>query len=260
MTRSEESADRVTRGSVEGVVGDMDRPETLVPLVDRAERIFLVSPMSPSIAAREQAVIAAATKADVRHVVKLYGAVVHDGDPLDEQHQAVISALRECGLPWTLVSPQTVMETNLIGQAEQIRAEGRMYGSAGDGRLGIVAADDCARAAAVVLSSDVADYTGRNLKITGPEALTFTDIAACMSRALGRQIEYIDMSESEFAEGLIAAGYPEADLDMQILCHFRQMRNGNAELVTDTFREVVGEDPTSMEAWGIANASLFEAE
>jgi uncharacterized protein YbjT (DUF2867 family) len=213
--------------------------------------------MSPHIAAREQAVLEAAAQAGTQQIVKLYGAVVHAGDPLDQQHQLVIDSLRDCGLPWTLVSPQTVMETNLLAQAEPIRQEGRLYGSAGDGRLGIVAADDCARVAAAVLTADIAEYMGRNLEVTGPAAITFTEIAACLSRALDRPIKYIDMSEPAFAAALIEAGYPEEDLDLQVLCHFRQMRNGNAELVTDTFQEVIGESPTSLETWARSNAAKF---
>jgi hypothetical protein len=52
----------------------------------------------------------------VRRVAKLYGAVRHDGDPVDVLHQAGIDAVKASGLSWALVSPSSVMETSLLSR------------------------------------------------------------------------------------------------------------------------------------------------
>ena len=129
-------------------------------------------------------------------------------------------------MTWTLVSPQTVMETNLFGQIEGIRQARSMYGSAGDGRIGMVALDDGAEVAAHALQSEPKAWSERNLEITGPAALTYAEIAAELSKGFGCEISYVDMLEDDFATMLIENGVPAVDLDLLILCHFRQMRAG----------------------------------
>ena len=260
VTRSPERAASLTTGSVTGVVADMDDVGTLQEAISRADRIFLLSPMHPDLSARECAVIEMARSAGVSQIVKLYGAVEHEGDPLDTQHHMAIDALKQSGLSWCLVSPQTVMDSHLLAQAESIREEHRMYACAGDGRMGIVSADNCAEVASHVLQSPVDDYQGLNLQITGPEAVTFSEMASQLTEALGVTIEYIDMSEDEFGKLAVEAGFPAEDLELQILCHFRQIRNGKAMLVTDTFEKLIGRPPASVKQWASSHRDLLLKE
>jgi uncharacterized protein YbjT (DUF2867 family) len=257
MTRSESSAEKLTHGNVTGVVGNLDDPESLPALMQRVDRMFLVSPMHPSLGQREVTAINAATNAGIQQIVKLYGAVRHEGDQLDTQHQMSIERLKTCEVPWTLVSPQTVMETNLLGQIDGIKSERSMYGAAGNGRIGMVALDDCTEVASTVLQSDPKQWNSANLEITGPSALTYNEIAAEMSRACNETITYVDMPEEDFSSMLLEYGFPEEDLEIQVLCHFRQMRNGKASLVTDTFEKITGKPATSIYNWMLKNIALF---
>ena len=257
MTRSPERAEELTRGTVTGVVADFDDSSSLAAVMEQADRLFLVSPMHSDLGRREVTAIKEAEAHGLVHVVKLYGAVRHEGDQLDTQHQLAIDALRDSELMWTLVSPQTVMETNLLGQIEGVRHARSMFGSAGDGRIGMVALDDCAEVAAHVLQSKPEGWSERNLEITGPAALTYAEIAAELSKVFGCEISYVDMLEEDFAAMLINYGVPPEDLDLQILCHFRQMRAGNASLVTDTFQSVMGRPAMSVREWGAAHRDAF---
>jgi uncharacterized protein YbjT (DUF2867 family) len=246
---------QVQDAGAEAVVGDLDRPETLAPAFAGVERVFLVRPMDLEGAARDSAVIEAARAAGVRHVVKLHGAVRHAADVLGEQDQASIQTLRDSGLAWTLFSPQTVMETNLFGQADAIRATGAMWGTAGDGRAAMVAADDCGRAGAVVLTTD--GHEGREYEITGPVALSFAEIAEAMTRVFGRPIAYNDIPEEDFRAGLIESGMTEEEAEVGVLVHFRAFRRGDAELVTSDYEDLTGQAPTTIDAWLEANAAAF---
>jgi hypothetical protein len=92
--------------------------------------------------------------------------VRHHGDPLDELHRASIDAIRASGLEWALVSPSSVMETSLaLAGARDPRLQ-REFACAGVGRVGLVAADDVARAAAVVLIER--DEDGAKLRADRP--------------------------------------------------------------------------------------------
>lgn len=259
LTHSPEKTQHLQALGAEAAVGDLDNPPSVCSALQGVERVFLVSPMDGRIAERETNLIHAATEAGVLQIVKLYGAVRHRADPLDQLHQASIAALRSSGIAFTLVSPNTVMESNLSAQAETIKNMNTMFGAAGEGKIGFVAAADCARAAAVVLTQDPALHEGQNYEITGPEALTYGEVAQRMSQVLGRPIRYEDHTPEAFGEMLInEAGFNPATIEIDVLCHFRAFRRGDAELVTDTFERLTGEQPTSIETFIKQHRQQFE--
>lgn len=260
MTRDPKTAKALTNGNITGVVGDLDDPETLRGPMQQADRVFLVSPMHPDLGRRECDAIKMASECNVDQIVKIMGAVRHEDDQLDLEHKKAVTALENSDLHWTIISPQTVMETNFYSQLEAIRFMGQMFGAAGDGRIGMVSAEDCAEAASIVLSSDPELLDERNLEITGPEALTYTEFATELSMALGIHIAYVDMSEDEFRNLLISFGMPEADLELQALCHFRQMRRGKADLVTNTFEWLTGRRAMTVMEWARKNKNVFMEE
>ena len=91
---------------------------------DGVDVVFLVTPIDDRIEIRERTAVQAAQMAGVRQVVKVYGAVRHDGDPLDVLHEASVDAIIAPGPSWALVSPNSVMESSLLSQAEGIKQAG----------------------------------------------------------------------------------------------------------------------------------------
>ncbi|GGM19097.1 NmrA family NAD(P)-binding protein [Nakamurella endophytica] len=242
------------------VVGDMDRPETLDAAMDGVDTVFLVSPMDDRIADRELATVDAAHRAGVRRIVKLHGAVRHE-DALGALHRRSIDAIAGSGMRWALLSPNSVMETSLYSQAAAIQASGEMWGCAGDGRVGLVAADDVGRAAAAVLvdRGDAAD--GTDFRITGPEALSMADMARTLTSALGREVGYHDLPEDEFLAVLVQqTGMPAEVAEIAVVAHFRAWRQGLADLVTDTYTELTSLPPTSLADWAADHASAFTGD
>jgi uncharacterized protein YbjT (DUF2867 family) len=258
LARSPDRAAELELEGVEVAVGDLEAPDSLRDAFAGVDAFFLVSAMSDRIEVQERNAIRAAEQAGVRRVVKLYGAVRHREDPLDVLHKESIDAIQASGLSWALVSPNSVMETSLLSQAEAVRSANALFGCAGDGRVGLVAADDVARAAAVVLIER--EESGVNYELTGPAAVTMAEMAATMTEVLGRAIAYEDMREDEFRKLLVEeGGVPEDVVDIQVLLHFAAWKRGDAEIVTDTYRELTGEDPTSLAHWLALNRQAFES-
>jgi hypothetical protein len=139
--------------------------------------------------------------------------------------------------------------------------------------------DHVARAAAVVLTER--DEDGANYELTGPEALSMTDMAGVWTRVgvtvldrtgrggviqderpgrLGRAITYNDMPEDDFRRLLVdQGGIPSDEVDIKAILHLRAWRNGDADLVTDTYRALTGEAPLSLSEWVAAHRDAFEA-
>jgi len=256
LVHSPANAEQVRESGADVVVGDLDEPESLGAVFAGVDTAFIVSPLDERIAIREANALQAAEEAGVRRIVKLYGAVRHHGDPLDALHLASIDAIRESGLSWALVSPSSVMDPSMLNQAEAIRRFGCLVGCAGDGRVGLVAADDVARAAAIVLTER--DELGANYELTGPEALSMAEMAAVLSEVLERTITYQDMPETEFRKFLVEqGGFADDQVDVQVMLHFAAWKQGDADLVTGTYRELTGETPTSLKEWVAAHQDAF---
>jgi uncharacterized protein YbjT (DUF2867 family) len=256
LVRDRDKAKELEEAGAELVVADMDQAESLGPALDGVDRVFLVSPMDDRIEARETAVTAAAKEAGVDLVVKLYGAVKHHGDSLDKLHRASIEALRESGLKWALLSPNSVMETSLLSEAEPIKAMGKMFGAAGDGKVGLIAADDAAAAGVALLSGD--PEPERDYKVTGPESLTMADMASAIGRALGKPVAYEDMTDDDLRNLLMQyAGMSAEQVELGVLVHYRAWKRGDADLVTDTVEELTGRKPMTLDEWLARNLAAF---
>ena len=256
MTSNSLGADRLKRPGVEPVVADMDRPETLGEALTGIDTVFLVSPMDDRVKMREGNVLEAAKRAGVRRIVKLYGAVQHHGDPLGSLHDASVEALRQSGLEWALLSPTSVLETSLLSMIPWIEEVGGIVASAGEGKVAHVAADDVARAGAVV----VADRreNGRNYVITGPELLSFGELCEILSRVTDRSIPYMDVPDEELERLLVEeARMTSEQAEIGVICHFRAWRNGDAQVRTDTYRELTGQQATTAEEWIQSRREVF---
>jgi NAD(P)H dehydrogenase (quinone) len=52
--------------------------------------------------------------------------------------------------------------------------------------------------------------------LTGPEALTLTDVAAMLAELAGREVRRVVVSDDEFRAGMVAQGAPAAGADMLV--------------------------------------------
>jgi uncharacterized protein YbjT (DUF2867 family) len=149
------------------------------------------------------------------------------------------------GLPVTYLAPSIYME-NLLATAETIREDGVLAAPAGHGRVGFVAAADVAEVAAKVLTSG--DHEGATYVLTGPEALTYKDVAARISAVFARQVDYQDQPPKHARELLLGSGLSHWDADGTLEL-FEWIRHGGEATVTADVRKVTGADPRPVQDW-----------
>lgn len=82
---------------------------------------------------------------------------------------------------------------------ESIRAQNKIYSTTGPGRIPFVSARDIAAVAVAALTAPPADPPNREYFVVGPELLSYSDVAAGLSRVLGRRIAHVDLAEAELA-------------------------------------------------------------
>jgi uncharacterized protein YbjT (DUF2867 family) len=188
--------------------------------------------------------IRAAAEAGVGHVVytSFVGAAPDAAFTLGRDHIDAEQAIRESGMAHTFLRDNFYLDV-LPYFAD---ADGVIRGPAGDGLVAAVARADVADVAAVVLRSP-AQHAGATYELTGPEALTFADIAARTSKALGRPVRFEDESvEDAYAWRRAAYGAEDWQLDAWVST-YTAVRDGEMATVTDDVRRLTGHAPRSLE-------------
>ncbi len=102
--------------------------------------------------------------------------------------------------------------------------------------------DDIAEVAAAALTDPRHD--GEVYEVTGPELLTYADVASQLSEATGRTIRYQPVTTNAFFEGLEQAGIPSAYRDL-LRYLFEVTGSGVNAHTTDGIERALGRPPRS---------------
>jgi NAD(P)H dehydrogenase (quinone) len=245
-------------GSPEHVVASLDDPPP-ASVLRQCDRIFLLSPEIEEQVELERAFIDAVAKAGNRpQIVK----VVADGfqDPGCEVrymqgHRQIAYHLDAVGLPATFLAAATYMD-DLLGDAAEIQRTGEIRAAAGHGRAGFIAASDVALVAARVLTTDA--HEGETYVLTGPESLGYAAVAHKYSSVFGRKVDYADLPGDRIRDLLLERGRTpwQADGDVE---RFDWIKQGGADTVTGTVRELTGSGPRPLEEWLADERETFDA-
>ncbi|MFL6337177.1 MAG: SDR family oxidoreductase [Pyrinomonadaceae bacterium] len=258
LVRDPARADFIREAGFEAVAGDFEQPETLGSALEGVERALLLTPPSMQTFEQQRAFIEAAARAGVRHVVKFSALGADAGAPegFGKWHGQGEELLKASGLAWTILRPNFFMQ-NLLGQAKQIASDGVIAQAAGDGRASFIDTRDIAAVAARTLTEE--GHEGRTYTLTGPEALSYTDVAAKLSEATGREIKYISVAPAQFREMVLALGFPE--WFVAALERLNEVfTSGEAAVLTDDVRRIGRKEPNTFERFARDYADAFKGE
>ncbi|HZG91416.1 MAG TPA: NmrA family NAD(P)-binding protein [Pseudonocardia sp.] len=230
----------------EPVAFDFTAPRTWPAAFAGVETLLLVRPPEISAVRRDLLpALDAARTAGVRHVVflSLAGA---DRIPV-LPHATVEKWLRGSGLQWTFVRPSFFMQNLSTTHAGDIRA-GTLNVPAGNGRTAFVDAHDVAAVAAAALL-DPARHRGRAWTPTGPQALTYTEVADVLTDVLGRRVRYTRPGIRAYwrharRELALPPGFAAVTAAI-----YTSARLGLAAGLTDDVRTVTGRAPGDLRAF-----------
>ncbi|CAN5829128.1 hypothetical protein BH09ACT7_BH09ACT7_35790 [soil metagenome] len=154
------------------------------------EVLFMVSAAeAPDRRAQHRTFVRAAAEAGVAHIVytSFCGAAPDATFTLARDHFDTEQAIRDSGMAFT------ILRNNFYADVLPDFADdnGVIRGPAGDGQVAAVARADVADVAAAVLR-DPERHAGKTYTLTGPEALTLTDVAALAGAVLGRAMRFED--------------------------------------------------------------------
>jgi len=234
--------------------GDLEVPRSsLAAALGGVDGVFLVTE-GPELEVQDRAVALAAKRAGVRHLVKLSTLDVHTGVGTGRWHARGELAIRESGLAFTFIQAAGFM-LNAFGWAHSIREQGALQTSTGKGKIAFIHPDDIADVATAALTTR--DHDDQSLIITGPQALSYGEMAAAIGRVIGKRVRFVEISDRQAHADVVrwAGRGPYADAIVDI---WRAVREGRLATVTDGVKRVLGRNAIPFNQWAAENANAFQ--
>jgi NAD(P)H dehydrogenase (quinone) len=188
-------------------IANYDDEESYVAALQGIETLLLIS--SSEIGRRipqHLSVINAARRAGVKRIA--YTSLLHADIStlsLAAEHKATEDALIASGVSYTILRNSWYIENHTMSVPAAVGA-GAFIGSAGEGKISAAPRTDYAEAAAIVLSQ--AGHEGKTYELAGDVSFQLSELAAEVSRQVGKEIPYINLPEQEYAGKLLGFGLP----------------------------------------------------
>lgn len=241
--------------SIETVILDLDRPETLPAAFKGVQKLFLII---GNIENREEhaknAVDAAVASGTVEQV--LFYSVV------GAEYEAILFAkqfrygekyLEASGLKWTHL--RTIFfQQNFIDWADGIK-QGALYFGIRDGSFAPLNVSDIGEIAANILSTE--GHEGKAYNITGPELLSGREMAQIFSDVTGKPVEYVSPDEETTLSSLLDSGWPEWQAK-GLLELFEVFASNQAAIISPDGEQLLGRPLSRLEDYLSANQSAYK--
>ena len=252
LVRAPDKAATLARAGVEVVEGDLEHPATIDAAMQDVLSVVLVSPAIPR---QELNVIDSAVRAGAGHVVKITSKASADSPIARRRNQAEIeNALIASGLGYTLLRNNAYMQ-NFLMMAPGIANTSSFSTATGEGRIGHIDARDVGAVAAEIAAAPAA-HVGQTYWPTGPEVLSATEVAAVLSKVLGRLIAFHSITFEEQRQAMLDVGLGESVAEDNARA-VALMAEGDCDYVTDDVASLLGRSPRSFEVFATDYAAAF---
>lgn len=222
---------------------DWTAPQTHLEVLKDITTVYLVAPpgvvdqlpvMLPFL---EQALQSGVT----RFVLLSASSLEEDGPMMGQVHAWLKSNVPS----WIVLRPTWFMQ-NFSEQQHlpTIVGDDAIFSATGDGRIGFIDAEDIAAVAAVALAAP--DFPSGDLILTGPETLSYDQVARLIGQAVGREINHCRLSEQQMADRFVTFGVPEG-FASGLAAMDSAIATGAEDRTTDTVSKVTGRPARSFQ-------------
>ena len=237
-------------GAAEAVTGDLADEGSLVTAMAGVEKVFLLSSPHPDAVSWHRHAIDAARRTQVQLLVRssILGADRESPAEFIGAHTTCDRYLEDSGLPFVIVRPNLFLQNIPESTIPSIDASGTFYADAGEARISMVDTRDVAAVASRALTEP--GHAGAHYDVTGPEALSYADVAAKLTSAMGRRISYVAAPDDAVRKALLGAGLTEwfAGALVGLYQDYRRSgTDGYAAQVTETCQRLTGRPARSLD-------------
>jgi NAD(P)H dehydrogenase (quinone) len=246
VTRRPEALRELRARGADVRYGDFDDPASLPDAFAGGRRMLLISTDAIGRRVRQhRAAIDAAATAGVGHVVftSIVNPVARNPIGANAREQGKTEAmLHHSGLAWTVLRFGTFAELVLPPAATAVKNR-RLITNNGDGRIVPVSRRDCAEAAAITLATD--GHAGKTYEITGPQALSSTDLAELYADVSGQPVKVLHLNDTILTWLLVGIG-TRIPMAWSITAFGRAVRHGYFDVIDPAFERLTGRPPLAL--------------
>ncbi|MGH1364185.1 MAG: NAD(P)H-binding protein [Calditrichia bacterium] len=180
-----------------------------------------------------QAFVNKAKTAGVKRMVLLSGRG-------EAEAQACEKIVQESGVEWTIIRASWFNQNFSEGAFVDMIHSGQITLPVGNIPEPFVDVDDIADVAVAALTEP--GHVGELYEVTGPRLMTFSDVAAELSEATGREISFIQIPHQAFIDGATASGAPK-EVTWMLDYLFSTVLDGRNAYLTDGIQRALGREP-----------------
>ncbi len=228
--------------AADGVRFDWYDPATFDGALAGVDAVYLVPPpLDPDPQVAMAPFLGKARQAGVSRVVLLGASIVQSGGPAVGQVQKLLPQMFD---EWVVLRPSWFMQNFVSGHhhAESARTMGKIVTATGQGRVAFIDVDDIAEVAAHALVAH--EPIQGDLILTGPEALSYADVAATLTEVLAQPVRHESVTAQEL-ERILAQDMPARAAAM-LASIDELLARGIEDRTTDTVARVTGRPPRNL--------------
>ncbi|HEX5977525.1 MAG TPA: SDR family oxidoreductase [Nitrososphaeraceae archaeon] len=224
---------------------DYNEPETVREALNGVDKLFLLTPDVPNAADLASNVVIEAKKAGIKQIVKqsVMGAALEADVGTMRLHRQVEKFIEQSGIPFTFLRPNEFMQNFINFHSPSIKGNNAFYIPLEDAKVSLVDVRDIAGVAVKSLI-DEDKHKNKTYLITGPEALSYHQVAEILSNTTGRKINYVNISDGEARSAMKEIGM--SDWLINTVSELSEyFRKGKASEISPAVEDVTGNKPIS---------------
>jgi uncharacterized protein YbjT (DUF2867 family) len=237
---------------------DYDKPDSLAVALKGVDKLFLLTPFQSNMVDLTSNLVSEAKKAKVKYIAKqsVMGADAEPGITPGRLHRQAEKIIEESRIPFTFLRPNFFMQNFVNYYSNLIRSQGAFYTPAGDAKVSFVDVRDIAAVAVKSLINDN-QQKGRAYNITGGEALTYGQVAEILSKAVGKKINYVNVTDQDARKGMKDMSMDEWTIKSMIEL-FEITRAGYVSEISPIVEQVTGNKPITFSQFAKDYAGAFK--
>jgi uncharacterized protein YbjT (DUF2867 family) len=248
LIRRDEDRAKLPYGA-EGYVGDLNNPQGLAPALEGVGGIHLLAGYEGI-----EELLGACRRVGVERIVLQSSSAAPGGDlsnAVARYHILSERAIRESGLRWTFLQPNSFM-SNALRWLPQLEQGDVVREAFPDVPISTIDPRDVAAVSAAALTSG--EHDGQAYRLSGPESLLPADRVRILGEVLGRELRFEGLSDDK-ARTEMSASMPAEYVD----AFFRFFADGEIDETTvqPTVRQVIGREPRTFRQWAVEHADAF---
>lgn len=227
---------------------DYLKPQTYRPLLKGATDLLLLVPMSENLVEVTAALVASAEKEKIERIVKIsaLGADAQSPSRILKLHALADEVVARSPISSVSLRASAFMQNLVQFYAKGISFKNALTVPTGDSRVSFVDAQDIAETAFEAFLKP--ERFRQSLDVTGPEAFSFSEVAALLSKILNREIQHFSPEVAAFRAYLGGLGVPPWNVESLIEL-YASYRSGLAAQVNSDLPGILGRPLTTLESF-----------